>query len=215
MPIPSPPLRYAVFEELVAQDVDRARAVLAQARKVVPHAHFTFAKLWVHSALFELRQGRLDGCRKLLGEAIGRCPKNKLFKEYVQLELQLGDVARCRKLYGKYLEWAPANCAAWTAFAELEASLGEEERARGIYELAVAQPALDMPEALWKAYIDFEMGLQVGGVAKRLASLAGTARRAAPPAPCVPSPAPLRHRTPTLGPAPWHLSHRRLHTFGP
>eukprot|EP00962_Isochrysis_galbana_P024141 scaffold7379_cov126-Isochrysis_galbana.AAC.1 len=160
VPIPTPPLRYAVFEELVAQDVDRARAVLAQARKVVPHAHFTFAKLWVHSALFELRQGRLDGCRKLLGEAIGRCPKNKLFKEYVQLELQLGDVARCRKLYGKYLEWAPANCAAWTAFAELEASLGEEERARGIYELAVAQPALDMPEALWKAYIDFEMGLQ-------------------------------------------------------
>jgi putative hemolysin len=85
----------------------------------------------------------------------------QLFKEYVQLELQLGDVARCRTLYGKYLEWSPANCAAWTAYAELEASLGEEERARGIYELAVAQPSLDMPEALWKAYISFEMGMQV------------------------------------------------------
>mgnify|MGYP003683860307 CR=1 FL=1 len=154
--------RYAVFEELVAEDVERARAVLAQARKVVPHAHFTFAKLWIHSALFELRQLRLDACRKLLGEAIGRCPKDKLFKEYIQLELQLGEVNRCRTLYAKYLEWAPVNVAAWTAFAELETSLGEEERARAIYELAVEQPALDMPEMLWKAYIDFEIGLQVG-----------------------------------------------------
>ena len=31
------------------------------------------------------------------------------------------------------------------------------ERSRGIYELAVSQPTLDMPEVLWKAYIDFEI----------------------------------------------------------
>lgn len=35
--------------------------------------------------------------------------------------------------------------------------MGETERARAIYELAVNQPALDMPEALWKSYIDFEI----------------------------------------------------------
>lgn len=35
-------------------------------------------------------------------------------------------------------------------FAELERSLGESERARGVYELAIAQPVLDMPELLWK-----------------------------------------------------------------
>lgn len=35
-------------------------------------------------------------------------------------------------------------------FAELERSLGEAERARAIYELAIAQPVLDMPEAIWK-----------------------------------------------------------------
>jgi len=52
-----------------------------QARRVVPHTHFTFAKLWVHSALFEVRQGNLDAGRKLLGQALGRCPKDKLFKE--------------------------------------------------------------------------------------------------------------------------------------
>jgi crooked neck len=31
------------------------------------------------------------------------------------------------------------------------------ERARAVYELSVTQPRLDMPELLWKAYIDFEV----------------------------------------------------------
>ena len=42
-------------------------------------------------------------------------------------------------------------------FAELEGLLGDAERARGIFELAVKQPRLDMPELLWKQYIDFEI----------------------------------------------------------
>lgn len=49
-------------------------------------------------------------------------------------------------------------------FAELETLLGDIERARAIYELAVNQPRLDMPELLWKAYVDFECGQ--GEVAK-------------------------------------------------
>lgn len=57
---------------------------------------------------------------------------------------------RCRKLYEKYLEWAPENCYAWIKYTELEQSLGDTERARAIFELAIAQPALDMPELLWK-----------------------------------------------------------------
>ena len=35
------------------------------------------------------------------------------------------------------------------------------DRARAIYELAIAQPVLDMPELLWKSYIDVEVE-QVG-----------------------------------------------------
>ena len=35
--------------------------------------------------------------------------------------------------------------------------LGDAERARAIFSLAVNQPRLDMPEVLWKAYIDFEI----------------------------------------------------------
>jgi len=38
-------------------------------------------------------------------------------------------------------------------FAELETLLGDMDRARGIYELAIKQPLLDMPEILWKVII--------------------------------------------------------------
>ncbi|KAH0686762.1 hypothetical protein KY290_018375 [Solanum tuberosum] len=73
---------------------------------------------------FEIRQLRLKEARLLLGEAIGRAPTDKIFKN---------------------------------KFAELERSLYETERARAVFELAIDQPALDIPELLWKAYIDFEI----------------------------------------------------------
>lgn len=42
------------------------------------------------------------------------------------------------------------------------------QRCRAIYELAVAQPALDMPEMLWKNYIDFEIEESEGDKARAL-----------------------------------------------
>lgn len=81
----------------------------------------------------------------------------QVFKSYIELELQLGNIDRVRSIYEKQLESFPANCRAWIAFAELEQSLGELDRARAIFELGIAQPLLDMPELLWKAYIDFEI----------------------------------------------------------
>lgn len=80
------------------------------------------------------------------GTAIGKCPKNKLLKGYIELELQLREFDRCRKLYEKYLEFSPENCTTWIKFAELETILGDVERARAIFELAIGQPRLDMPE---------------------------------------------------------------------
>ncbi len=90
--------------------------------------------------------------------AIGKCPKDKLFRGYIDLELQLREFDRCRILYEKFLEFSPENCTTWIKFAELETLLGDVERARGIYELAITQTILDMPEVLWKAYVDFEVG---------------------------------------------------------
>jgi len=72
--------------------------------------------------------------------------------------LQLREFDRCRKLYQKFLEFNPANVYAWIKYAELEQLLEEEELCRAVFELAVSQPLLDMPELLWKAYIDYEFG---------------------------------------------------------
>ncbi|KAK1378982.1 hypothetical protein POM88_025726 [Heracleum sosnowskyi] len=89
---------------------------------------------------FEIRQLNLKGARSILGQAIGKAPKDKIFKKYIEIELQLGNIDRCRKLYEKYLEWSPENCYAWSKYAELERSLSVTDRARAIFELTIAQP---------------------------------------------------------------------------
>eukprot|EP00854_Cymbomonas_tetramitiformis_P012629 gene12629-14928_t len=144
-------INYALYEELESQDMERAREVYAACLDLIPHKVFSFSKVWLMAGQFEIRQKRLDAARKILGKAIGLAAKGKIFKTYIEIELQLGNIERCRMLYGKYLEWSPSNCAAWVKFAELERSLAEAERARGIFELAITQPLLDMPEVLWKS----------------------------------------------------------------
>eukprot|EP00850_Spirogloea_muscicola_P009940 SM000057S18370 [mRNA] locus=s57:260193:264737:+ [translate_table: standard] len=150
-------INYALFEELEAEDMEWTREVYRECLTLIPHKVFSFAKIWLMAAQFEIRQKNLRRARQILGMAIGTAPKDKIFKTYIEMELQLGNIDRCRTLYEKYLEWSPANCYAWSKFAELERSLREIERGRSIFELAIAQPVLDMPELLWKAYIDFEI----------------------------------------------------------
>uniref|UniRef100_A0A7S0DS41 Suppressor of forked domain-containing protein n=1 Tax=Amorphochlora amoebiformis TaxID=1561963 RepID=A0A7S0DS41_9EUKA len=150
-------INYAIYEELEVKNSERARQVWRACLDIIPHKKFTFAKVWIMAAHFEVRQKDLSAARKLLGVALGKCPKEKLFKSYIELELQLVEMDRCRKIYEKYLEFLPENCKAWVQYAELEGSLQEDERARAIFEMAVNQPTLDMPEMLWKAYIDFEI----------------------------------------------------------
>lgn len=84
------------------------------------------------------------------------CPKDKLFNGYIEVERKLFEFVRCRTLYEKHIEYNPANCQTWIKFAELERGLDDLDRTRAIFELAVNQTQLDMPELLWKAYIDFE-----------------------------------------------------------
>uniref|UniRef100_A0A8C9DI57 Crooked neck-like protein 1 n=1 Tax=Prolemur simus TaxID=1328070 RepID=A0A8C9DI57_PROSS len=150
-------VNYALYEELEAKDPERTRQVYQASLELIPHKKFTFAKMWILYAQFEIRQKNLSLARRALGTSIGKCPKNKLFKVYIELELQLREFDRCRKLYEKFLEFGPENCTSWIKFAELETILGDIDRARAIYELAISQPRLDMPEVLWKSYIDFEI----------------------------------------------------------
>ncbi|EEH07975.1 pre-mRNA-splicing factor CLF1 [Histoplasma capsulatum G186AR] len=147
---------YALWEELETKDMDRARQIYQECIKLIPHKKFTFAKIWLMKAQFEIRQMDLQTARKTLGHAIGACPKDKLFKGYIDIERQLFEFVRCRKLFEKQIKWNPANCQAWIKFAELERGLDDIDRARAIYELGISQPVLDMPELLWKSYIDFE-----------------------------------------------------------
>lgn len=71
------------------QDYGRARQIYQTAVQLVPHKQFTFAKLWIMFAKFELRQLDLPAARKILGAAIGMCPKEKLFKGYIELEIDV------------------------------------------------------------------------------------------------------------------------------
>ncbi|EPQ31196.1 uncharacterized protein PFL1_01384 [Pseudozyma flocculosa PF-1] len=155
-------LRYALFEEIDVRDYDRAREVFKAAIAVVPHRSFTFAKLWINYAHFEVRRLDLPAARKIMGAAIGMAPKERLFRAYVDLELSLKEFDRARKIYERALEWDATNSRTWVKFAELERNLFDTDRARALYELGVRQAdeagsgGLDMPEVLWKAYIDFE-----------------------------------------------------------
>lgn len=150
-------INYALFEELEARNFDRTRQVYKACLELLPHKLFTFSKMWLLFAQFETRQKNLTAARKILGTAIGMCPRDKLFRGYIDVEIQLREFDRCRILYQKFLEFSPENCVTWMKFAELETLLGDYSRARSIYKLAISQPRLDMPELLWKSYIDFEI----------------------------------------------------------
>ncbi|XP_022652695.1 crooked neck-like protein 1 [Varroa jacobsoni] len=159
---------YAVFEELVADDIERTRAVYRGALSSIPHKAFTFSKVWIMAAQFEVRQKDMTAARKIMGTAIGMCPRTKLFRSYLELEIELREFDRCRILYQKFLAFQPENCTTWVKFAELESILGDTERARHIFEIAINQPQLDMPEVVWKSYIDFEVEQDNHDAAKEL-----------------------------------------------
>ncbi|TDL16882.1 pre-mRNA-splicing factor CLF1 [Rickenella mellea] len=170
-------LDYALFEEIDVKDYDRARQIYKTTLTVIPHKRFTFAKVWLMFARFEVRRLDLPAARKMLGTAIGMCPKEKLFKGYIELEVDLREFDRARQLYEKYIEFDPTNPSAWIQYAQLEDNLGDSARARAIFELATAQSPLSTPENLWKAYIDYEFNQgereRTRGLYERLVEMSG------------------------------------------
>jgi crooked neck len=57
---------YALFEELKVGDAEKAREVYSTCIKLIPHKKFTFAKIWLLYAKFEIRQRNLTNARKIL-----------------------------------------------------------------------------------------------------------------------------------------------------
>lgn len=149
---------YATYEEVVKKDKKRAFEVYEFCiNDLIPHKIFTFAKLWLLAAKLQVRMGNIDRARNILDKSLKRCPKRKLFKEYIDLEIQLREFDNCRRLYEKFLQRAPDDSSVWISYAELESILCETVRARAIYKAAIDRPQLDSPETVWKAYIDFEI----------------------------------------------------------
>jgi crooked neck len=119
-------LNYALFEEIETkvgtcvflplpirltrqQDFQRARQIYQTALSLVPHKQFTFAKLWLQSAQFEVRRLDLPAARKLLGAAIGMCPKEKLFKGYIQFEFDVSDSPTRKFITSHIFQYSSAN----------------------------------------------------------------------------------------------------------
>ena len=69
----------------------------------------------------------------------------------------MGEFERCRKLYNKYLEIFGNDSNVWMKYAQLETKLEETERTRAIYDLAIEHESVDMPELVWRSYLDFEI----------------------------------------------------------
>eukprot|EP00916_Digyalum_oweni_P003553 GHVL01006383.1.p2 GENE.GHVL01006383.1~~GHVL01006383.1.p2 ORF type:complete len:354 (+),score=63.92 GHVL01006383.1:1014-2075(+) len=152
-------LKYSMYEELHGHDniEDRVRNIFDKAIEIVPHKLFSFAKLWSLYADFEVRSLNLERARKIFGRALGECPKEKLFVLYEELELQLGNIERARKICLKWIEVEPQNHKSWLKLVELENSVDELDRARGALELALELDTSDIPENIWRYYIDLEI----------------------------------------------------------
>lgn len=148
-------IRYAVYEEL-SGDIERARSVYKKCLEIIPHDRFTFGKIWLLYAKFEIRNDNLNSARKILGQAIGKSQKASIYKAYINLEKQLREFDRCRKLYELCLQHHSELPSIWIEFASLEQELGEEDRARAIYKMAIDEE-MEKPETIWKNYIDFEI----------------------------------------------------------
>jgi crooked neck len=70
-------INYAIFEEMEGFP-SRAQEVYENALKIIPHSIFTFSKLWILYAHFQIRKKDLDFARVVFGNAIGKCPREKV-----------------------------------------------------------------------------------------------------------------------------------------
>jgi crooked neck len=66
-------INYALFEETHAKDIVRTRAVYKACISILPNKSFSFGKIWLMAAHFEVRQKDLTAARKILGIYVYIC----------------------------------------------------------------------------------------------------------------------------------------------
>ena len=143
-------IKYAFWEEFTVGSINNARNIWNRVLKVIPHKNFTFAKIWISFAQFEIRndpENGLANARKILGRSIGQSsnikPKRKLFKLYIGLEQKLGEWDRVRKLYEKWLEISLigenniSTINTLLTYIDFEKNIQEHQRCISLFELGV------------------------------------------------------------------------------
>lgn len=129
-------IRRLIYTELQLNDVVECRNLYNEIiDKIIPHSHFTYNKIWIMFAHFEIRQDNISNARKILGKCIGMCPSEEIFEEYINVEIKLKEFDRVRTLYEKFIEYDPNNLSIWFNYTSLEENLGDEDRARGIFNI--------------------------------------------------------------------------------
>lgn len=73
--------------------------------------------------------------------------------------MQLANIDRVRTLYEKFINTFPDNPIPWIKFGEFEKDLEEYERFEKVFELAIDNNQMNMPETVWRAYLDNEIEL--------------------------------------------------------
>uniref|UniRef100_A0A8I3QI81 Crooked neck pre-mRNA splicing factor 1 n=1 Tax=Canis lupus familiaris TaxID=9615 RepID=A0A8I3QI81_CANLF len=121
-------VNYALYEELEAKDPERTRQVYQASLELIPHKKFTFAKMWLLYAQFEIRQKNLPFARRAL----------VLWKSYIDFEIEQEETERTRNLYRRLLQ-RTQHVKVWISFAQFELSSRKEgslAKCRQIYEEA-------------------------------------------------------------------------------
>ncbi|CUM66181.1 uncharacterized protein PRCAT00003839001 [Priceomyces carsonii] len=164
-------IRYALWEEFNNSDSSKARQVWSDCLNVIPHKRFSFGKVWIHFAEFEIRNSNLTNARKILGRGIGQAnrskPKRSLFQFYIDLEQKLGEWDRVRKIFEKWLESVLISPTTEVsamevlfAYISFESRMKENNRCVALFSLGI-RLAENIPEKfphlehLWMAFINY------------------------------------------------------------
>lgn len=176
-------IKWAKFEEDVRSNVGRAREIFQMSLEYFgageggadeeeqieksQSLYNAFAKL-------EIRQKEYERARVIYKYALDRLPRSKsqgLYTAYSLFEKQFGDrqgiestvLGKRRIEYEEELKDQPANYDAWTDYARLEedafrsegidAKAGGADRARDVYERAIAQRPPSNEKRHWRRYI--------------------------------------------------------------
>ncbi|KAI9173934.1 hypothetical protein LWI28_009080 [Acer negundo] len=139
-----PPAQAEIYlsVELDAGDMEQTRDVYRVCLKLIPHKKFSFAKIWLLAAQFEIRQLNLNGAGQILGNAIGKAPKDKRtathganMQNWRDLCLKPVELEPFLSLQLPSQPWTCLSCCGrHLAYIEFEKSEGEYERTRALYE---------------------------------------------------------------------------------